>query len=79
MNGLPPSARLIGIGFYIALCIVLGTIGGRALDGVLDTGKLFTVLGLALGLVAALGGGLVQLMQVVRAINVRRTERNGRE
>jgi hypothetical protein len=76
---MPPSVRLLGIGFYIATCIVLGTLAGRALDGALDTGKLFTILGLALGLTAALGGGFVQLMEVLRAINVRRSERNRRE
>ncbi|HEX5140084.1 MAG TPA: AtpZ/AtpI family protein [Dehalococcoidia bacterium] len=70
---MPPSARLIGIGFYIALCIVLGTLGGRELDKVLDTGKVFTILGLSLGLVSALYGGLRQLMDVLDDINRRRT------
>ncbi|HEX5371049.1 MAG TPA: AtpZ/AtpI family protein [Dehalococcoidia bacterium] len=72
MQGLPPSARLIGIGFYVALCIVLGTVGGRELDGLLDTGKVFTLLGLSLGLVSALYGGVRQLMEVLDAINQRR-------
>ena len=74
MDTLPPSARLIGIGFYIALCIVLGTIGGRELDKALDTGKLFTLIGLALGLTMALYGGVKQLMEVLDAINAQRTE-----
>jgi hypothetical protein len=72
MQQLPPSARLIGIGFYIALCIVLGTLGGRELDKALDTGKVFTLLGLSLGLVSALYGGVRQLMEVLDAINRRR-------
>ena len=74
MEGLPPSVRLLGIGFYIAICIVLGTVGGQALDGALDTGKLFTVVGLALGLVLALYGGFLQLTEVLQTINRRRTE-----
>ena len=72
MQGLPPSAQLIGIGFYIALCIVLGTLGGRELDKVVGTNTVFTVLGLILGLVSALYGGIRQLMQVVADINRRR-------
>jgi hypothetical protein len=72
MNSLPPSARLLGIGFYIAITIVLGTVGGIAVDGALGTGKLFTVLGLSLGLVMALYGGWVQLKEVLDAINRRR-------
>jgi hypothetical protein len=73
MGQLPPSMQLIGIGFYIAICIAAGTIGGRELDRALDTGKVFTLLGLALGLVLALYGGLRQLMEVLAAINRRRT------
>jgi hypothetical protein len=73
MDGLPPSARLLGIGFYIALCIVLGTLGGRELDKVLDTGRLFTLVGLGLGLTLALYGGMRQLLEVLDAINRRRS------
>ena len=75
MDRLPPSARLLGIGFYIAICIVLGTLGGRELDRAFDTGRLLTVAGLALGLVVALWGGTLQLMEVLRAIDARRGER----
>ena len=71
MDGMPPSARLVGIGFYIALCIALGTIGGRELDRALDTGRLFTLVGLGLGLTLALWGGTRQLMDVLNAINRR--------
>jgi hypothetical protein len=45
-----PAARLTGIGTYVALCIVLGTLGGRWLDGQFDTEPLLTVVGLFLGL-----------------------------
>lgn len=72
MGGLPPSARLIGIGFYIAITIAIFTIGGRELDKVLDTGKLLTIVGLAVGLSLALYGGLRQLLDVLAAINRRR-------
>jgi len=75
MDTLPPSARLVGIGFYIGLCIALFTIGGRELDKVFDTGKVLTMAGLALGLTLALWGSIRQLMDVLRAIDRRRTER----
>ena len=71
---LPPSARLLGIGFYVATAIILPTFGGLQLDGALHTGRLFTLLGLALGLVMALYGGYTQLMEVLADINRRRTE-----
>jgi ATP synthase protein I len=74
MESLPPSARLIGIGFYLAICIVLGTLGGRELDRALDTGRLFTVLGLSLGLFLGIWGGVRQLMEVLAEINRRRME-----
>jgi uncharacterized membrane protein YfcA len=51
--------RLVGIGWYIAVCILLGTLGGRWLGQKLD-GKsyevLFTLLGLFLGLIVAFLG-----------------------
>ena len=72
MGGLPPSARLVGIGFYIGITIALFTVGGVELDKMLDTGKLFTVAGLAIGLVLALYGAYQQLMEVLDAIERRR-------
>jgi hypothetical protein len=75
MEGLPPSARLVGIGFYVAMCIAGGTLGGQELDKLLDTGKLLTVVGLAVGLVLAIWGGIQQLMEVLTAISKQRAER----
>ena len=75
MNGMPPSARLVGIGFYVAICIAGGTILGRWLDGEFDTGKVLTLAGLALGLGMALWGGIRQLMDVLHEIDRRRIER----
>jgi hypothetical protein len=73
MDGLPPTARLIGIGFYIATCLVVGTLGGRELDKALDTDKVFVVVGLLTGLVLALWGAYQQLNEVLAAINRRRS------
>jgi len=66
MTRLPPAVRLTGIGFYIALCIVGGVVGGQQLDGLLDTGRLFAVVGLLAGLVLGLGGALVLLLEVLK-------------
>ena len=74
MGNVGPAAQLLGIGTYVALCIVLGTLGGRWLDGQFDTGNLLTVIGLFLGLVLAVYGGLQQLFQVLHEIDATRKE-----
>ena len=66
MTGLPPTVRLTGLGFYLALCIVGGVFGGVQLDGWLDTGRLFAVLGLFLGLALGLGGSFILLLEVLK-------------
>jgi Putative F0F1-ATPase subunit Ca2+/Mg2+ transporter len=71
-----PAMRLIGIGWFIAICIILGVVGGIQLDKVTDTGKLFTVIGIFVGLFFGLWGGWIQLRDVLNAINRRRTGDN---
>jgi F0F1-type ATP synthase assembly protein I len=65
MDRLPATARLIGIGWYFAVCIVLGVVGGVLLDRVADTVPLFTLLGLGLGLFLAFYGGYRLLREVL--------------
>jgi hypothetical protein len=72
MGNIGPAARLLGIGSYVALCIVLGTLGGRWLDGQFDTGSLLTVVGLFFGLAIAIYGAIQQLFEVLRIIDARR-------
>ena len=55
-SGFGLAMRLLGLGWYVALSIVLGVGGGLWLDGKLDVRPLFTLLGLALGLVVAIYG-----------------------
>jgi len=58
----PPSSALnilgsfSGLGFTIAIPIVLGAILGKYLDGYFNTRALFTLLGLLLGLVTGILG-----------------------
>lgn len=66
---LTPAVQLLGLGSYIAVCIAGGTIGGYYLDGALGTGKVLTLSGLALGLIAALYGGYRMLMDTIADIN----------
>ena len=50
------ALRLVGVGWYIAGCIVLGILGGRWFDGKLHTEPLFMLLGLMVGLIVAFYG-----------------------
>jgi ATP synthase protein I len=68
MGGLPAALRLVGIGWYVALCIALGVGGGVWLDGKFDTSPVLTLAGLFLGLLMAFWGGYRMLMDVVSAV-----------
>jgi F0F1-type ATP synthase assembly protein I len=57
--------RLLGIGWYVALCIALGMGGGVWLDRSLSTAPVFTLVGLFLGLGAAFVGGYRMIMEVL--------------
>ena len=65
MSRLPRALQLIGIGWYFAICIVLGVVGGALLDRVTGTTILFTMVGLLLGLAAAVYGGYRMLTEAV--------------
>jgi hypothetical protein len=62
---LTPAIQLIGLGSYVATCIAGGAIGGHFLDGALGTGRILTMSGLALGMVAAFWGGYRMLMNTL--------------
>ena len=47
---------LLGVGFYVAASIILGVLGGRWLDGKLNTEPVFLIAGLILGIVVAFYG-----------------------
>ena len=58
--------RLVGIGWFVAVCIGGGTVGGRLLDGRVDLGfPVFTLLGLGVGIALAIAGMFMMLMAVL--------------
>ena len=71
MGGLPPALRLVGIGWYVALCIALGAGGGVWLDRRFDLSPVLTLVGLFLGLGLAFYGGYLMLLDVILAIRER--------
>lgn len=50
MHRLPKTIRLVGLGWYIAVCLVVGILGGLWLDEQLGLKPLFLLLGLFGGL-----------------------------
>ncbi len=53
MNDWVPALKLIGIGFYIVFCILLGTGAGLWLDGMFETKPWLAITGLVAGLCLA--------------------------
>ena len=54
-------ARLLGVGWYVAICIVGGVWGGVWLDEKLGASPLFLLIGLMLGLGVA-GAGMYRML-----------------
>lgn len=57
--------RLVGIGWYVAICIAGGGLGGQLLDNWLELSPIFTLLGLGLGIAVAVVGMYRMLMAVL--------------
>ena len=55
-RGFVIAMRLLGLGWYVAIAIILGIAGGIWLDNRMGTLPLFTLLGVLLGTVAAFYG-----------------------
>ncbi len=64
------ALRLIGMGWYVGFCIVLGVLGGVWLDRKLHTSPLLFMVGLLLGLIVAVYG--VYKMILPNIINQKR-------
>jgi F0F1-type ATP synthase assembly protein I len=50
------ALRLVGMGWYVGICIVLGVLGGLWLDDKLNTRPIFVIVGLLLGVIVAFYG-----------------------
>ena len=65
MDRLPPTARLMGIGWYVAICIIGGVFGGVLLDRLFDSAPILSLIGLAFGLFLAFYGGYRMLIEAI--------------
>ena len=59
--------QLVGVGWYVALCIVGATFGGLWLDGKLDTLPAFTLAGVVLGGALAFYGTYKMVLPLVKS------------
>ena len=66
--------KLVGVGWYIGICIVLGLWGGLWLDNRLNTKPFLVIAGLILGLVIAFYGVYRML---IPSLNQNRDKENG--
>lgn len=64
-RGMGTVLRLVGIGWYVAICIGGGAAMGLWTDGKLDLNPVFTLLGLGLGIALAIIGMFRMLMAVL--------------
>jgi len=60
------ALRLVGLGWYIATCLLIGVFSGVWLDRTLGTAPIFILIGLALGLLASFYGLYRMVSQVLR-------------
>ncbi len=65
MHKLPQTMRLMGLGWYVALSIIGGVVGGVLVDSWLNTEPIFTLVGLFGGLLLAFFGGYFLLMEAI--------------
>ena len=68
---------LLGMGFYIAIAIVLGIWGGHWLDGKFNTGPLWLIIGLILGIAVAVLGVYNMLKPFME--NTKKTDNNSQK
>ena len=59
--------RLLGLGWYVAVCIGGGSLGGYWLDSRLEISPVFTLAGLGIGIIAAFAGMLRMITAIFSA------------
>ena len=60
------AARLLGVGFFIGGCMVLGVLGGLWIDNKLSTEPVFIIVGLILGIIVAFYGVYQMLLPLLK-------------
>lgn len=58
--------RMIGVGWFVGLSILLGVLGGLWLDGKFGTKPILVIVGLILGVVVAFYGVYQMLLPLIR-------------
>ena len=56
MSGWRLAMQMVGLGWYVAVCIVLGVLAGLWLDNKFETSPIFLLAGTLLGVVTAFFG-----------------------
>ena len=59
------ALRLVGVGFFIGISIVLGVVAGLWLDSIFNTKPALVIVGLILGLVVAAYGVFRMLLPLI--------------
>ena len=70
-----PTAYLLGVGWYFAICILLGIVVGHWADSATGLEPTFTLVGMVLGLAVALIGGIRMLMPFMSRMGTGPTEK----
>jgi F0F1-type ATP synthase assembly protein I len=73
------ALRLTGLGWYIAVCVVGGVLGGLGLDKLLDTTPIFTLLGTILGSIVAFWGVYKMVLPILYGAKRRELNQKGRK
>ena len=60
------ALRMIGVGWFIGISILLGVLGGLWLDNKFSTKPLFVIVGLILGVIVAFYGVYRMLLPLLR-------------
>ena len=66
MAGWEAALRLTGMGWYVVVAVIGGTVGGRALDNWLNINPILTIAGLLLGILVA-GFGIKRMISPILA------------
>jgi F0F1-type ATP synthase assembly protein I len=73
------ALRLTGLGWYIAICVVVGILGGLGLDRLLGTLPIFTLVGTILGSVVAFWGVYKMILPILYGAKHQELNRKGRK